>query len=1264
MAIARQLQRNPLHRTRRRGSSVAGAPGRLAATLLLLTLAWALDASAQTVLRRDGSAGAAPAGDVPGAPRAGGGLEFEVGEGLGERRGGNLIHSFDRLDIGRGDLVRFTGAPAIDTVISRVTGGSKSHVDGTLRSEIPGAAFYLINPRGVVLGPDASIDVDGSVHLSTAQRLRFADGTLLSTDSATAVPALVAAPPSAFGFLDGPVAPVKIDRSELALAPGSTFQVAAGRIRILRREDPTVRVVGGELVIEHRPTFDLPGGELLLAAVESEGELPVDGLPDLSAFERWGRIHLRGSRPLPDDADPDEADDGGFEPVLSADLGGDAGGRAVLRGRVLEARDWFVSADGGDAPGPARAIDVAMSEGIRLKGTSTFSSIARGAAAGGEVRFEAPRIELRDDAEILSDTTDFGGTGSAGLVRIAAGRLVLDGDAEIASDADEGSRASAGQVEIRADSVMMRGDSEISSDTGGSGSGGGVVLRVEDDLRIEERAGVFTNAKVEPGETGDAGDIDIRAGRVTVRGGHLSAAASGASDGGNVVLAGDDVALDRATLSASVRGGAGGNVRVEADNLAALDSRVVANAEDGRGGRIDIVAKVLLSGGSVFDASAGDPALSGIVRIDALQVDVTDDLETLASEVVDASSLLGPRCAQRSGSDPRSSFVAHSDPPLLPAPDSVEGLVDPPGPVSASRANRTAAPRSARLTEALRRALEADEAARAGELARIEALASSIDDRSLRARAELVRARVLGRTDADLDAHQLLAVHAALDAAGSQARAAADLRMQSYALGRMAELYRREGRLEEALWLVRRAGRLAAEARDPGARFRWSAEEGRILWALGRTLRSIEARRRAVALLDGARRSAVASGGAGAEFEQAMAPVYLELVDALLLASERASSDSVREALWREARSTVERFKAAELRDYFQDECVADLAARRTDLDRVSGSAAIVYPIAFPDRLELLVTWPSGLRRYVVDVRSETLEREARRLRVALQRVTSKRFEEPARRLHQWLVAPYAAELAESAVDTLVFVPDGALRTVPMAALHDGDHFLVEEIALAVTPGLSLTDPHPLELDTLQLLAGGLSEPVEGFSALPNVPQELAAIRELLGGEVLQDARFEVERLRSRFEADQPSVVHLATHAEFGGDSADSFLLTHDGRLTMDDLAEVVGSGRFRERPLELLVLSACQTAIGDDRSALGLAGVAVRAGARSAVGSLWSIADEATYELVTEFYRQLAQGAPSRAEALRRAQRSLIDGDRFAHPFFWSPFLLVSNWL
>jgi CHAT domain-containing protein len=367
--------------------------------------------------------------------------------------------------------------------------------------------------------------------------------------------------------------------------------------------------------------------------------------------------------------------------------------------------------------------------------------------------------------------------------------------------------------------------------------------------------------------------------------------------------------------------------------------------------------------------------------------------------------------------------------------------------------------------------------------------------------------------------------------------------------------------------------------------------------------------------------------------------------------------------LLREARIAMEGLKAAELRDYFRDECVTELEAARMPLEGVSAKAAVIYPILLDDRLEILIGRYSGVSRHTVPVGAEELTREVRALRNALGSPAAAGFRAPAERLYAWLVEPYADALAAQGVDTLVFVPDGALSTIPMAALHDGTRYVGERFAVAVTPGLSLVAPHALDIRGGRMLLAGLSESAGGFPALPQVKNELAAIHALYSGDVVMDAAFRVDSVEEAMR-ERPRVVHLATHAVFTGDAESSFLLTHDGRLTMQRLGEVVGLTRFGDEPLELLTLSACETAAGDDRAALGLSGVAVRAGARSALGTLWAVPDASTYELIVAFYRQLEDPGVSKAEALRRAQTQLRASPHFAHPYYWAPFLLINNWL
>jgi CHAT domain-containing protein len=360
----------------------------------------------------------------------------------------------------------------------------------------------------------------------------------------------------------------------------------------------------------------------------------------------------------------------------------------------------------------------------------------------------------------------------------------------------------------------------------------------------------------------------------------------------------------------------------------------------------------------------------------------------------------------------------------------------------------------------------------------------------------------------------------------------------------------------------------------------------------------------------------------------------------------------------------MELLKAAELRNYFRDECVAEIESKRRPLDAVATGAAIVYPIIFEDRLELIVTLPSGIERFTSRVDSARLNRTAAEFREFVLTPPSRRYRIPGTELYEWLVGPYTSWLAQENVTTLVFVPDGVLRTIPLGAIWNGERFLIEDYAIAVTPGLSLVDPKPIDIRSANVLLAGLSEESQGFGSIPYAARELESIHAIVGGDILIDDSFESQRFADAVEREQPSIVHVASHAVFSGDPSTSFVLTHDSRLTMDEISEVVRPTQFRNQPLELLALSACETAVGDERAALGLAGVAIRAGARSALGSLWRIQDEAAYEIAVGFYEGLERGDLSKAQALRQAQRRLLASPAFSHPYYWSGYLLISNWL
>jgi CHAT domain-containing protein len=488
----------------------------------------------------------------------------------------------------------------------------------------------------------------------------------------------------------------------------------------------------------------------------------------------------------------------------------------------------------------------------------------------------------------------------------------------------------------------------------------------------------------------------------------------------------------------------------------------------------------------------------------------------------------------------------------------------------------------------------------------------------------------------------------------------------SYAVGTLGHLYETDKQLDAALSLTRRAIFAAQEGQLPDALYRWQWQVGRILRAQGKTDEAIASYRRAVQTLQPIRHDiALGYGNAQTQqsFRESLGPLFYELADLLLADSEKEKDQE--QTLLREARETVEQLKAVELEDYFRDECVNTVRAKTESLEKVDARSAVMYLIPLPNRTEILVGLSSGLRRFRADINSSDLIAEVREFRRNLETRTTYQYLEQAQHLYDLIIRPVHSLLTENQIETIVFVPDGALQTIPLAALHDGKKFLVEEFAVTVTPGLSVVEPRPLERKHAQVLLSGLSDAVQGFSALDFVPEEIKDVENEYRGEVLLNNSFKTAALEKKMSGEQFSIVHIASHGKFDRDSRKTFVLTYDDKLTLNDLESVIRPSQYRGKPVELLVLSACQTAAGDDRAALGLAGVAVKAGARSAVASLWFVNDQSTAAFVSELYNQLRQApAVSRAKAVQAAQVKMLRDRRFRHPCYWAPYLLIGNWL
>jgi CHAT domain-containing protein len=558
----------------------------------------------------------------------------------------------------------------------------------------------------------------------------------------------------------------------------------------------------------------------------------------------------------------------------------------------------------------------------------------------------------------------------------------------------------------------------------------------------------------------------------------------------------------------------------------------------------------------------------------------------------------------------------------------------------------------------------------------LRALAESRPDGALSGRLDALRAAALTLPGSAVKAEILLALARlqtdVADSSPSEGRAAVaaelaraaltlaeqsdDAALRADAHGELGQAYAAMGDLQRALALTREAQLIAQRLGLDGTLYRWEWQAGRLLRRLNRNAEALQAYQAAIDTLGATPIAAVTSRRA---FQAAVLPLYEEYAD-LMLASARRLEGVAANAVLADVQRSVERLRVAEVRNYFENQCsVPDGAAAAGVMDT---GTLVIYPMLFADRLEILVSTGDSLRQFTTDVGLPELERTVRLLREAIENSESgSEYLAHAQRLYSWLVAPLAELLEQTAPTTLVLVPDGALRTVPFGVLHDGERFLVERYALATTPALSLIGAVNVE-PVSRVLVNGLSAPVQGFAALPFVTQELRSIAATMPSRVYADEAFVTATLEREILAGGYSIVHMATHAQFEADYRRSFLLAYDDVITLDELEDVMGSQRFTDEPIDLLVLSACQTAVGDERAALGLAGVAVKAGARSALASLWHINDESTALLVAEFYRQLA-ASTGRAAALRGAQLRLLNEPRYSHPAHWAPFLMIGDW-
>ncbi len=490
----------------------------------------------------------------------------------------------------------------------------------------------------------------------------------------------------------------------------------------------------------------------------------------------------------------------------------------------------------------------------------------------------------------------------------------------------------------------------------------------------------------------------------------------------------------------------------------------------------------------------------------------------------------------------------------------------------------------------------------------------------------------------------------------------------AHALGHLSQFYEQTEQWDLAQQFAQAALNNAQRHQDQFQEYRWA-------WQLGRVTRSIweasgdetwraqsqAAYKISLQALQQLRGDlATVSPALQFSFQQRVEPVYRQYVSLLLATDNRfkttPSSSDLKQAL-----KTIEALHLAELDNFFKDAC---LEATPQSIESLDPNAAVLYPIVLDDRMAVILSHKGKLQHHSIPISSQALEATIQAFQQGLVTRSRRSYKQPGEQLYNWLIRPVLAELEAAEIETLVFVPDGPLAKVPMAALSDGEQYLMEQFNVAIAPSLQLLPAQTAQTLNPKVLVAGISKANQGLNSLAYVEQEVESIEAQLPTQSLINEAFTQASLEQALLETQTPIVHIATHGQFSSKAADTFIAAWDERINIEQLHQLLSSrDRNQLSPTELLILSACETAIGDDAAALGLAGVAVRAGARSTLASLWSINDQSTAQLMEEFYQQLAQPGLTKSAALREAQLAMLEHPIYQHPYYWSAFVLMGSW-
>ena len=1198
----------------------------------------------------------------------------------GQRNGGNLFHSFDKFSFTRDQIVNIQSNPAIRNIFTRIVGGEASVIDGILKVSGGSSNLYLMNPAGILFGPNVRLNLPGMFTATTATGLNFENGSWSILGGSTSS-TLIGDPTALLFALNQPGSVANL--GNLSVLPGQSLNLIGGTVV----NTGEIQAPGGQVTLASVPGSQLVRlqqvGNILslefkpLAATGSVAWTPAtfsqllakgDPLHHATQLETTptGQVRLKGSGLVIGDRP-------GLT-VLSGQVTGDSfqalGDRVIVNDLTVQINGPLVLAANQQLwfqKGIANQMNFGtggtIAGTIILNAGTEFRSDLPLQSQGRSIDIQSPIIQAQSINTASSSLANSGGTVTLhGLNDQSAQRINIDNI--ITPNQDVSIRADVATTQF----IITSASSTMASAITPIGLGGRVNIQSQGPLSV---GGIITEGKdVNLMTRTDLRSGLLRVGPIFTFGGNVNVDANRLNtsliwttpqtnaNAGNITLTAQ-TELNAGRIEANAGGNVGGNVNSAtiAGNVrlfnkmgdVTLDS---IQAIGSSGGRVSISGdRVQITGVSVKqNITTGLFTSSSIRAGESLTINHRGG-KTNQPFIIGNPTFNGSAGSLIVGNDPA------SNPPITVGQFAIQdkNVTATPGPnITITTENQR--PFFPGLANAKRLSLSVKPG---------QSIQFSLADLGL---------------GQPIDPNQ--------DFVNIYIR----VRNSDGSAGRLFDSTGRKVSSDRPVKITDLLTYIAPKNRSIGVSFE-------------------------IVALD-------IPPGATVFDEYPSLPLRFDLPEIPDIEPAATKPDKIAVSLPED--SPLSNVSAAEvaamdkgLTDEFTtagfDTAGAKIGVDGSDLTRqidlkTGVKAALIYirlvaakvneidskadskpaPSTNLKEVELTLVTAKGRFRKRLPIDGEKLLATARIFRqevVNPLRTHTKTYLPASQQLYKWLIEPIRSDLRSQGITNLVFVPETGLKAIPYSALHDGKQFLIEQYSIGLMPSLGLTQTTYQDLRGSDLLALGISQPTQGQTPLPMVGTEMSAIGQLWPRQVSYgNAQATLDVLRTGRQRTPFRIVHLATHANFTtGSVQDSYIQLWDDRLKLNQIKQL----NWNDPPVELLVLSACRTALGDRTSELGLAGLAVQTGVKTTIASLWSVDDTATMLLFSQFYSAL-RTSPVKAAALRQAQIKLLrrqivvndgkilglpqnlrltlpDGVRvsdpdFQHPYYWAAFTLVGN--